>query len=685
MRLKENDLLDIAIDKKAFQSSLSRWSKTNDPQRAIDSNLESVDYAFHTNLENSPWWMVDLEKEYAIEIIRIFNRIYCFHEVARKLTIEISKDGKTWLLIHKGLSSFLKAGIECEVVLPIPMKARYVKISLDGKGYLHLSKIQVMIRKSTRPLFIGARVDGLGCRILAILNAMYLAHKENAHFGFIWSEKTNFNGEVFEKEKQANFIGRNIGNELEIFDKKFIEKYSYTNSGLSHNYGINAEKKIKYANLLKEKNYHEVDYLYYISSVDLSVWIEEIDQKDYYENIKTMWNLIEFSADVSFLINEAKKIHKNLGQFISLHIRSGDIIVADGFKNLGNWWYKAMPLEIAMGIIESIFCDANVVVFGDDEELVVALEKYYNKKRKLFSVNSLFNVSVLKDTHRAIFEITLMSYSEKIYTGGSNFARLANLIAFSKNPDPYYKILSLQQRYSYIKKNLGFIKLNSYQKAYSYFYIFMLSRELNFDIEERLKYIKKALRYDNSNDLYRIGILECLCLKQKYKQAEKYISIIIKYRHSTFLPIFINSAMVLKKEVFGLLLEVNKNDSVYLYFLKMIVFYLKRDTRKALEYFKNIKNNIFLKDLIDIYMPGFYTESQKISHAIKKIQEKPLLLGAPSRIKNHLAYRLGQIAVTNSKTIGGYFRLPFNLIKEYKQYNQEQKNYQMIIKLNPTL
>ncbi|EAH9420234.1 sugar transferase, partial [Campylobacter jejuni] len=69
----------------------------------------------------------------------------------------------------------------------------------------------------------------------------------------------------------------------------------------------------------------------------------------------------------------------------------------------------------------------------------------------------------------------------------------------------------------------------------------------------------------------------------------------------------------------------------------------------------------------------------------KKIQEKPLLLGAPSRIKNHLAYRLGQIAVTNSKTIGGYFRLPFNLIKEYKQYNQEQKNYQMIIKLNPTL
>ncbi|MEF3253936.1 sugar transferase, partial [Campylobacter jejuni] len=45
----------------------------------------------------------------------------------------------------------------------------------------------------------------------------------------------------------------------------------------------------------------------------------------------------------------------------------------------------------------------------------------------------------------------------------------------------------------------------------------------------------------------------------------------------------------------------------------------------------------------------------------------------------------GQISVKNSKKIVGYFRLHFNLIKEYKKYNQEQKNYQMIIKLNPTL
>uniref|UniRef100_UPI000577A96E discoidin domain-containing protein n=1 Tax=Campylobacter jejuni TaxID=197 RepID=UPI000577A96E len=577
MRLKEDDLIDIAIGKKAFQSSLSKWSKDNDPQRAIQDNLEHIDYAFHTNLENNPWWMVDLEKEYPIELIKVFNRIYCFHEVARKLTIEISKDKKNWLLVHKGMNAFYKAGIEFEIVLPIPMKARYVKISLDGKGYLHLSKIQVMIRKSIKPIFLGARIDGLGCRIIAILNAMYLAYKENAHFGYVWSEKTNFSAEDFEKKKETNFIGRNIGKEQEIFSQNFIEKYSYTNSGLSHNYGINAEKKIKYPYLLREKNDREVDYVYYISSVDLSAWIEEIDQQDYYQNMQRMWKSIEFSKEIEQLRDTAKKIYNTLGDFIALHIRSGDIIVADGFKNVGNWWYKAMPLEIAMGIIENISHSLNIVIFGDDEEVNKALEKYYSVKKKIFSVNSLLNTSDLKDTHKAIFEITLMSYSKKIYTGGSNFARLANLIAFSKNPDPYFETLSAQKRYQYMKENLELIKLNSYQRSYSYFYTFMLSTQLCLDIQERLKYIKKALCFDTNNDLYRIGILECLLLEQKYEKAEKYIKLVIRHRYSKFIPIFMSSAMVLRKNIFGLLQEMDKNDNMYLLCLKMIVFYLEKD------------------------------------------------------------------------------------------------------------
>ncbi|HHP0358950.1 TPA: discoidin domain-containing protein, partial [Campylobacter jejuni] len=622
MRLQEEELIDVAIDKKAFQSSFSKWSKVDDPQRAIDSNIESINYAFHTGFEKNPWWMVDLERLYPIELIRIFNRIYDCHENARNLSIEISIDKKKWILLHKGLSVFFKAGLEMEICLPVPIKARYVKITLNGEGYLYLSKVQVMIRKSYKPIFIAGRVDGLGCRIIAMLNAMYLAHKENAYFGYIWSEKTNFNSEDFEKKKETNFIGRSIGKEQEIFSQQFIKKYSYTNSGLSHNYGINAEAKINYSSLLREKNHPEVDYVYYISSVDLSTWIKEVSQEDYYQNIKTMWNSIEFSKDISRLIDIAKGIHSTLGNFISVHIRSGDIIVADGFKNLGNWWYKAMPLEIAMGIIESIPGNLNIVIFGDDEELIFTLEKYYYKKKKIFSVDSLFETKNLKDTHKAIFEIVLMSYSSKIYTGGSNFARLAHLIAFSKNPEPYFRSLSLQERYNYMKENLELIKLNFYQRAYSYFYIFMLSRELDLSIKERLKYIKKALHFDNNNDIYRIAILECLLLNKDYKKAEKYIKMIIKYRYLKFIPIFMSPAMVLRDNVFDLLQKIYKNDNVYLLYLKTTVLYLKKDISNALICFKNIESNTFVKKMVIFYMPGLKEEHLKRLNTLEKTFEK---------------------------------------------------------------
>ncbi|EMV9609763.1 hypothetical protein AADV43_001869, partial [Campylobacter coli] len=151
-----------------------------------------------------------------------------------------------------------------------------------------------------------------------------------------------------------------------------------------------------------------------------------------------------------------------------------------------------------------------------------------------------------------------------------------------------------------------------------------------------------------------------------YKQKQFLKQSAQNYPYISYVKAFI---MENKGDVCGamkaIMVSIN-NESDNIIFLKM--FY-----RLYSKYFyKNEKQieDIFLNlEATNKQILKLDSESQKISHAIKKIQEKPLLLGAPSRIKNHLAYRLGQIAVTNSKTIGGYFRLPFNLIKEYKQYN----------------
>ena len=70
-------LPNLAMNKPATQSSLSRWSRGStleeDAGNAVNGN-PSKDYGFHTDHELNPWWMVDLGITAYIHFIRIFNR-----------------------------------------------------------------------------------------------------------------------------------------------------------------------------------------------------------------------------------------------------------------------------------------------------------------------------------------------------------------------------------------------------------------------------------------------------------------------------------------------------------------------------------------------------------------------------------------------------------------------------------
>ena len=55
-------LPNIALNKKATQSSVSKWSRgitpEEDARRGVDGN-PAKDYGFHTDDDENPWWMVD--------------------------------------------------------------------------------------------------------------------------------------------------------------------------------------------------------------------------------------------------------------------------------------------------------------------------------------------------------------------------------------------------------------------------------------------------------------------------------------------------------------------------------------------------------------------------------------------------------------------------------------------------
>jgi hypothetical protein len=98
---------NVAIGCRAWQSSISQWSKGrtiyDDAIRAVNGN-RNTDYAFHTELERNPWWIVDLGVEYDIKEILIFNRkgIRALQERNSPLLIETSQSEEDqWTFLFK--------------------------------------------------------------------------------------------------------------------------------------------------------------------------------------------------------------------------------------------------------------------------------------------------------------------------------------------------------------------------------------------------------------------------------------------------------------------------------------------------------------------------------------------------------------------------------------------------------
>ncbi len=102
-------------------------------------------WGFHTSLENNPWWQIDLGISQLIGNMRIWNRSDFGPQRANKLIIKLSNDNKNWQTeyIHNG-TTFL--GYTDNKPLAVDLqnrKARYVRIQLPGRTYLHLDEVEI--------------------------------------------------------------------------------------------------------------------------------------------------------------------------------------------------------------------------------------------------------------------------------------------------------------------------------------------------------------------------------------------------------------------------------------------------------------------------------------------------------------------------------------------------------------
>ncbi len=137
---------NVALGKIAVQSSVYNESGPATPEHAAGAVNGQITggAGFHTDLEDSPWWVVDLGKIHALQEIRVYNRSGPERARARTLKILTSDDGVTWWEIHNQ-SGYSFGGLEGRPlrVALTTCRARYVVLCLSERTYLHLDEIEI--------------------------------------------------------------------------------------------------------------------------------------------------------------------------------------------------------------------------------------------------------------------------------------------------------------------------------------------------------------------------------------------------------------------------------------------------------------------------------------------------------------------------------------------------------------
>ena len=155
----DNDrFINIAPNSTVIFSSTSEWSHDDDKREVLTAE-HNREFSFHTDNEENPYVLLDLNNDYIIYSIRIYNRRN-YQYRANKLKVEISLDNNEFEIIHSG---FVYFSDEIEFNLNNLKKCRYVKISLEDIEYLHLRKIEVFIDKN---------VYNLACNDINILSSL---------------------------------------------------------------------------------------------------------------------------------------------------------------------------------------------------------------------------------------------------------------------------------------------------------------------------------------------------------------------------------------------------------------------------------------------------------------------------------------------------------------------------------
>ena len=139
------DAVEISLrDKIATQSSTASNAKAS---RATDGNTDttfSKNSCTATKQEESPWWSVDLERQYTLKSVTVYNRGDCCGDRLNGFEVKVGDDSK-WAKNaacggQHSISQGESVSVDCE-----GKKGRFVSVVVPRKTTLHLCEVRIMV------------------------------------------------------------------------------------------------------------------------------------------------------------------------------------------------------------------------------------------------------------------------------------------------------------------------------------------------------------------------------------------------------------------------------------------------------------------------------------------------------------------------------------------------------------
>ncbi|MGB7244829.1 MAG: discoidin domain-containing protein [Sulfitobacter sp.] len=511
---KDQGLVDVAGKGHARQSSTSRWSKPGDAQRAVQG--VNADYAFHTDREMAPWWMLEFEAPQVVAQIVLHNRRRPkYQDVSRNLLVEL-RDDAGWRAVYRGDTAFgaEPAGQPLVISFDPAQEATAVRVTSQVQGYLHLSQVNVLspsvgaaLQTGIAPVFLACRADGFGERLRAILNALVLAEHMGGGFAFNWRDIG-----------QQSFQDHSVLPVTEVFSGAFIAEHGMSNDRVRDMF-----KGLLKGNVRKDASgapvFEPFDALVVNQQSLLDqapIFKGEIDVEKAYG---AAFAKIAFAPKFQAAKDAACAAGLGEGPTVAVHLRAGDIIFGR-YRFMGRYHGKVCPYPLARRIISDLTKAGNrVVLFGQDD----ALCAYFKDRFGVMLAAEVAEPLGFDAAQQALFEICLMARCGRIICGSSGFAVAAAWIGGIKTASPHSlfspdEILSITR--AAIDCDLDDDRISDLQRGFACWSAF---HAFGYDVvtdEVFRGLLHKAKNWDPENGFYQL-VHACDCYAQgQHDKAE---------------------------------------------------------------------------------------------------------------------------------------------------------------------